>query len=96
MVNKTVALLRKFWNIFAKPTLLTIYTCFVGTHIDYDNIIYGHAFLIKLFTKTLNPYKYNAALALTGFFRGRLKEKNIKSQVWSPFNKGVGIETRFF
>ena len=43
-VNKTVALLRKFQNILPRSALLTIYKCFVGTHLDYGDIIYDQAF----------------------------------------------------
>ena len=37
-VNKTVALLRKFQNILPRSALLTIYICFVRTHLDYGDI----------------------------------------------------------
>ena len=43
-VNKTVALLRKFQNILPRSALLTIYKCFVRTHLDYGDIIYDEAF----------------------------------------------------
>ena len=43
-VNKTVALLRKFQDILPRSALLTIYKCFVGTHLDYGDIIYDQAF----------------------------------------------------
>ena len=43
-VNKTVALLRKFQNILRRSALLTIYKCFVRTHLDYGDIIYDQAF----------------------------------------------------
>ena len=43
-VNKTVALLRKCENILPRSALLSIYICFVRTHIDYDDIIYDQAF----------------------------------------------------
>ena len=42
-VNKTVALLRKFQNILPRSALLTIYKCFVRTHLDCGNIIYDEA-----------------------------------------------------
>ena len=38
-VNKTVALLRKFQNILPRSALLTIYKCFVRTHLDYGDMI---------------------------------------------------------
>ena len=43
-VNKTVALLHKFHNTLQRSALLTIYKCFVRTHLDYGNIIYDEAF----------------------------------------------------
>ena len=43
-VKKTVSLLRKFQTILPRPTLLTIYKCFVRTLLDYGDIIYDQAF----------------------------------------------------
>ena len=40
----TVAFLRKFQNILPKSALLTIYKCFVKTHLDYGDRIYDQAF----------------------------------------------------
>ena len=40
----TVAFLRKFQNILPKSALLTIYKCFVRTHLDYGDRIYDQAF----------------------------------------------------
>ena len=54
-VNKTVALLRKFQNILSRLALLTIYKCFVRTHLDYDDIIYDQAFKDS-FHQKVNPY----------------------------------------
>ena len=42
--KKTVSLLRKFQTILPRPTLLTIYKCFVRTLLDYGDIIYDQAF----------------------------------------------------
>ena len=39
-VHKTVSLLCKFQNILPRSALLTIYKCFVRTHLDYGDIIY--------------------------------------------------------
>ena len=54
-VNKTVALLRKFQNILPRSALLTIYKCFVRTHLDCGDIIMMKLLTI-LFTKKLSPY----------------------------------------
>ena len=55
-VNKeTVVLLRKFQNILPRSALLTIYKCFVRTHLDYGDIIYDQAFKNSSHQK-FNPY----------------------------------------
>ena len=54
-VNKIVALLRNFQNIIPRSALLTIYKCFVKTHVDYGDIIYDQAFN-NSFHQKLNPY----------------------------------------
>ena len=73
-VNKTVALLRKFQNILPRSALLTIYKCFVRTHVDYVDIIYDQAFN-NSFHKKIESLQYNAALAITGAIRGTSREK---------------------
>ena len=70
-VNKTVALLRKFQNILP---LLTIYKCFVRTHLDYGDIIYDEAFN-NSFHQKIESLQYNAALAITSAIRGTSREK---------------------
>ena len=64
-VNKTVALLRKFQNNLPRSALLTIYKCFVRTHLDYGDIIYDQAFN-NSFHQNIESLQYNAALAITG------------------------------
>ena len=73
-VNKTVALLRKFQNILPRSALLTIYKCFVRTHLDYGDIIYDQAFN-NSFHQKIESLQYNAALAITGAIRGTSREK---------------------
>ena len=73
-VNKTVALSRKFQNILPRTALLTIYKCFVRTHLDYDDIIYDEAFNNSFLQKT-ESLQYNAPLAITGAIRGTSREK---------------------
>ena len=77
-VNKTVALLCKFQNILPRSALLTIYKCFVRSHLDYGDIIYDEAFNNSFHQKT-ESLKYNAALAITGAIRGTSREKIIKN-----------------
>ena len=73
-VNKTVALLCKFQNILPRSALLTIYKCFVRTHLDYGDIIYDQAFN-NSFHQKIESLQYNAALAITGAIRGTSREK---------------------
>ena len=79
-VNKTVALLRKFQNILPRSALLTIYKCFVRTHLDYGDIIYDQAFN-NSFHQKIESLQYNAALAITGAIRGTSREKNYQELV---------------
>ena len=72
-VNKTVALLRKFPNILPRSALLTIYKCFVRTHLDYGDIIYDEAFN-NSFHQKIESLQHNAALAITGAIRGTSRE----------------------
>ena len=73
-VHKTVALLCKFQNILPRSALLTIYKCFVRTHLDYSDTIYDPAFKNSFHQK--NEFlQYNTALAITGAIRGTSREK---------------------
>ena len=56
--------------------LLTIYKCFVRTHVDYDDIIYDQAFN-NSFHQEIESLQYDAALAIAGAIRGTLREKNL-------------------
>ena len=58
-VNKTVACLRKFQNIFPRLAFLTIYKCFDNTHLDYGDIIYDQAFN-NSFLQKIKSLQYNA------------------------------------
>ena len=79
-VYKAVALLRKFQNILPRSALLTIYKCFVRTHLDY-NIIYDQAFN-NSFHQKIESLQYNAVLAITGAIRGtRLAVPSTKTLV---------------
>ena len=73
-VNQTAALLCKFQNILPRSALLTIYECFVRTHLDYGDIIYDEAFNNSFYQK-IESLQYNAALAITGAIRGTSREK---------------------
>ena len=73
-VNKTVALLRKLQNILPRSALITIYKCFVRTHLDHGDIIYDQAFN-NSFYQLIESLQYNAALAITSAIRGTSGEK---------------------
>ena len=73
-VNNIVALLRKFQNILPRSALLTIYKCFVRTHLDYGNIIDDQ--VQQFFPTKIESLQYKAALAITVAIRGTSREKN--------------------
>ena len=74
--KQAVALLRKLQNILLRSALLTIYKCFVGSHLDYGNIIYDQAFSDS-FHQKVESLQYDAALAIRDTIRGTLKEKEL-------------------
>ena len=76
-VNKTVAVLRKFQNIFPRSALLAIYKCFVRIHLDYGDIIHDQAFNNSFHQKT-ESLQSNAALAITVTIKRMSKEKIYK------------------
>ena len=72
----SVALLRKFRDILPRSALLTIYKCFVRTHLDYGDIIYDEAFS-NSFHQKVESLQYNVALAITVAIRGSRKHLSI-------------------
>ena len=54
--------------------MLTIYKCFVRTHLDYGDIIYDQAFN-NSFHQEIESLQYNIGLAITGAIRGSSREK---------------------
>ena len=54
---------------------ITIYKCFVGSHLNYGYIIYDQA-LTVLFTKKKESLQQNPALAVTNAIIGMSREKN--------------------
>ena len=54
--------------------MLTIYKCCVMTHLDYGDIIYDQAFN-NSFHQKIESQQDNTALAITGVFRGMLRER---------------------
>ena len=74
--NKVIALLRKLRNILPRATLIIIYKAFIRPHLDYGDVLYDQAFN-NPFKEKLEPFQYNACLALTGAIRGTSEEKNL-------------------
>ena len=85
-VNKTVALLRKFQNILPRSALLTIYKCFVSTHLDYDDIIYDEDFNNSFHQKN-ESVQDNAALAITDAIGGTSREENYQELGLEPLQQ---------
>ena len=73
-ISKTMGLLRKLQNVLPRPALLTIYKCFIRSHLDYGDIIYDQAYKLS-FHQKLESIQYNAALALIGAIRSSSREK---------------------
>ena len=72
--SKTMGLLRKFQQILPRSTLLTIYKTFIGSRLDYADIVYDQAYN-SAFHDKLESIQYNACLAITGAIRGPSTEK---------------------
>ena len=67
--NKRIGLLRKFQLILPRHSLIPIYKTFIRPHLDYGDVIYGHAFN-ESFHQRLESIQYNAAIAITGAVQG--------------------------
>ena len=62
--NKTIGLLRKFFNLLPRQALVTIYKAFIRPHLDYGDVLYDQAFNHSLHEK-IEPIQYNACVAIT-------------------------------
>ena len=67
-------MLRKLQNILPRPALLTIYKCFIRSHLDYGDITYDQTYTLP-FNQKLEKIQYNTALAITRAIRGSSREK---------------------
>ena len=74
-MNKTIGLLRKFWNFLPRKSLLTIYESFILPHLDYGDIIYDQSHNTS-FLQRLESLQYSLALAITGAIHGTSKEEH--------------------
>ena len=68
-IRKILGLIRELQLIILRAALLTIYKSFLRPHLDYDDVIYDHAFN-KSFQNKLESVQCNAALAITRAIRG--------------------------
>ena len=73
-ISKTIGLLRKLQNTLPRQALLTIYKCFIRSHLDCGDVIYDQAYNLS-FHQKLELIQCNAALALTEAIRGSSKKK---------------------
>ena len=84
-----MGLLRKFQQILPMSSLLIIYKTFIGSRLDYADIIYDQAYNSGFHDK-LESIQYNACLALTSAIRCTTTEKiyqelglqYLKSRCW--------------
>ena len=69
-----VTLIRKLNALLPHSSLLTVYKCFIRTHMDYGDVAYDHPNLSYLINK-IESAQYNAPVTITGAIRGTSKEK---------------------
>ena len=87
--NKGIGILRKFYNVSPRNSLITIYKSFIRPHLDYGAIICDQP-ENKSFCKKVESVQYNTALAITGAIQGTSREnvykelglKTLKSRRW--------------
>ena len=66
-------MIRKLQPIIPRASLLTNYKSFFRPHLDYDDVIYDHAFN-EPFQNKLDSVQYNAALPTAGAIKGSSRE----------------------
>ena len=81
--NKGIGLLRKFYNVLPRNSLITICECFIRPHLDYGFILFDQPEK-ESFCKRIESVQYNAALAITGAIQSTSREKVCKE---------LGLET---
>ena len=64
-----MGLLRKFYQIFPRSSLLTRYKTFITSRLDYAGIIYDQAYN-SVFHDKLESIQYNTCFAITSAKRG--------------------------
>ena len=69
-----VNLIRKLNLLLLRWSLLTVYKCFIRSHLSYGDVIHDQPNLSSLANKIQDQsFQYNAALAITGVARGTSK-----------------------
>ena len=71
---KGVALIKRLYTILPRKSLLCIYTSFVRPHLDYADVIYDRPHNDR-FCEKIESVQYNAALAITGTFKGTSRDR---------------------
>ena len=94
-VNKAyriIGTLRFLSKYLPLHSLDQIYTTMIRSHLDYCDVIYhiphGHAFPFTLnsLMEKLERFQYNAALAITGTWRGTNRSKLYEELGWKSLN----------
>ena len=60
-----VNLIRKLNLLLSRPSLISVYKCFIKPHLDYGDVIYDQPFLSSV-AKKIESVQYNWALAIAG------------------------------
>ena len=84
-----MGLSRRFQPILPRSSLMTIYKTFIGSQLDFADVIYDQA-CNSSFHEKLESIEYNACLAITEAIRGKSPEKlyqelglkSLKSRRW--------------
>ena len=74
--NKIIGLTKKHSLFLSRKSLLTIYKSFVRPNLDYVDIIYNKT-LNESFKRKIEMVQHNAALIITGAFKGTMRNKEL-------------------
>ena len=72
--NKSIGIMKKLSLTLSRNSLLTIYKTFVRPILDYADVIYDKP-LTESFKDKLEMVQYNAALVITGTFKGTSRDR---------------------
>ena len=72
--NRIKGLVRNIQSLLPREAWIIIYKVFVGTHLDYGDVLFDQAFKASSHEK-LGSIQYNSCVALTGKIRGTSKEE---------------------